>query len=218
MSCVARLEASRRAWMPSPPAEPSVLVLWHNQLTQRFCVKPPQTPQTWCSLHAKLLLTWPPHRPGLVLVLCPNQQTIVLGFVEQPRNPTVFLWTNEDPACNAQPHLTKHRARQTFCLQLPDGLLGLAPYNYLAATLHRLRVHDFVLLLLPLCGPHLIPPATRSLEPSLLVYPLLGGHTGIDLSCLPRKSSCNLQLQYSAKSQSTQCSQPVITSALTTHH
>jgi hypothetical protein len=31
---VLRLEASRRAWIPSPPAEPPVLVLWLNQVTQ----------------------------------------------------------------------------------------------------------------------------------------------------------------------------------------
>jgi hypothetical protein len=36
------------------------------------------------------LMTWPPRRPGSVLVLWPNQQKVVLGFVEQPRNPTVF--------------------------------------------------------------------------------------------------------------------------------
>jgi hypothetical protein len=36
-------------------------------------------------------------------------------------------------------------------------------------------VHDFVLLFLPPCGPHLTPLATRSLKPSLLVSPLLGG-------------------------------------------
>jgi hypothetical protein len=36
-------------------------------------------------------------------------------------------------------------------------------------------VHNFVLLFLPPCGPHLTPLATRSLKPSLLVSPLLGG-------------------------------------------
>jgi hypothetical protein len=32
-------------------------------------------------------------------------------------------------------------------------------------------VHDFVLLISPPCGPHLVPPSTGSLEPSLLVSP-----------------------------------------------
>jgi hypothetical protein len=36
-------------------------------------------------------------------------------------------------------------------------------------------VHDFVLLISPPCGPHLVPPSTGSLEPSLLVSPSLGG-------------------------------------------
>jgi hypothetical protein len=40
----ADIEASRRARIPSPPIEPSVLVLWINQVTRRFCGEPPQTP------------------------------------------------------------------------------------------------------------------------------------------------------------------------------
>jgi hypothetical protein len=35
-------------------------------------------------------------------------------------------------------------------------------------------VHDFVLLVSPPCGPHLVPPSTGSLEPSLLVPPSPG--------------------------------------------
>jgi hypothetical protein len=31
---VLHFEASRRAWIPSPPAEPPVLVLWLNQVTR----------------------------------------------------------------------------------------------------------------------------------------------------------------------------------------
>jgi hypothetical protein len=36
-------------------------------------------------------------------------------------------------------------------------------------------VHDLVLLVSPPCGPHLVPPSTGSLEPSLLVSPSPGG-------------------------------------------
>jgi hypothetical protein len=36
-------------------------------------------------------------------------------------------------------------------------------------------VHDFVLLVSPPCGPHLVPPSTWSLKPSLLVSPSPGG-------------------------------------------
>jgi hypothetical protein len=39
------IEASRRAWILSPPAEPPVLVLRLNQVTRQFCGEPPQTPR-----------------------------------------------------------------------------------------------------------------------------------------------------------------------------
>jgi hypothetical protein len=42
---VLRFEASRRARIPSPPAEPPVLVLWLNQVTRWFFGEPPQTPR-----------------------------------------------------------------------------------------------------------------------------------------------------------------------------
>jgi hypothetical protein len=45
-------------------------------------------------------------------------------------------------------------------------------------------VHDFVLLFLPPCGPHLTPLATGSLGSGLLVSPLLGGPAGHRLSHL----------------------------------
>jgi hypothetical protein len=90
----ADIQASRRAKIPSPPTEPSVLVLWLNQVTRRFCGEPPQT------------------------------------------------------SCAGS---------------------GREPLPYTAP------VHDFVLLFLPPCDSHLTPLATRSLEPSLLVSPLLGG-------------------------------------------
>jgi hypothetical protein len=42
---VLRFEVSRHTRIPSPPTEPSVLVLWFNQVTRRFCDEPPQTPR-----------------------------------------------------------------------------------------------------------------------------------------------------------------------------
>jgi hypothetical protein len=45
-------------------------------------------------------------------------------------------------------------------------------------------VHDFILLFMPKCGPHLTPLATGSLERSLLVFFTPGGLTGDDLSRL----------------------------------
>jgi hypothetical protein len=41
----AGIEASRHAWILSPPVEPPVLVLLLNQVTQRFWGEPPQTPR-----------------------------------------------------------------------------------------------------------------------------------------------------------------------------
>jgi hypothetical protein len=76
-------------------------------------------------------------------------------------------------------------------------------------------IDDFVLLFFPPCGPHLTPLATGSLESGLLVCPLLGGLTrhrpfAPTLHLHQRKSSRNLHLQYSAKSQSTPRCQSLI--------
>jgi hypothetical protein len=77
-------------------------------------------------------------------------------------------------------------------------------------------IHDFVLLFLPPCGSHLTLLATGSLEPNLLVSPLLGGPARVRpfapaLYLYQHKSSHILHLQYSAKSQSTPCCQSLIT-------
>jgi hypothetical protein len=76
-------------------------------------------------------------------------------------------------------------------------------------------IDKFVLLFLLPCGPHLTPLATGSLKPSLLVSPLLRGPARhrpsvLALHLLQRKSSRNLHLQYSAKSQSTPRCQSLI--------
>jgi hypothetical protein len=77
-------------------------------------------------------------------------------------------------------------------------------------------VNDFVFLFLTPCCPHLTPLATRSLESGLLVSPLLGGPArhrpfAPTLHLHQRKSSRNLILQYSTKSQSTPRCQSLIT-------
>jgi hypothetical protein len=77
-------------------------------------------------------------------------------------------------------------------------------------------VHDLILLFLPPCGPHLTPLATWSLKPSLLVSPLLRGPARqrpftLALHLHQRKSSRNLHLDYSAKSQSITRYQSLIT-------
>jgi hypothetical protein len=77
-------------------------------------------------------------------------------------------------------------------------------------------IDDFILLFLTPCGQHLTPLSTGSLESGLLVSPLLGGPArhrpfAPTLHLHQRKSSRNLHLQYSAKSQSTPCCQSLIT-------
>jgi hypothetical protein len=169
------------------------------------------------------LMTWPPRRPGSVLVLWPNQQIVMLDFVEQPRNPTVFWWTAENPACKLRPHYAKHRARQAFDLRLLDGLLSLALFNDLAATLHQLLSTTSSCFSCHHAARTWSRSATGSIEPSLLVSLLLRGPARLRpfapvLHLHQCKSSRNLHLQYSAKSQSTQRCQPLIPSASNTHH
>jgi hypothetical protein len=74
----------------------------------------------------------------------------------------------------------------------------------LVLRLYQEIVHDFILLFMPPCGPHLTPLATGSLERSLLVFFTPGGLTGNDLFALvlhlhQHESSRNLHLQYLAK-------------------
>jgi hypothetical protein len=77
-------------------------------------------------------------------------------------------------------------------------------------------INDFVVLFLPPCGSPLTSLATGSLEPNLLVSPLLRGPArhrpfAPSLHLHKCKSSRNLHLQYSAKSQSTPRCQSLIT-------
>jgi hypothetical protein len=85
----------------------------------------------------------------------------------------------------------------------------------LVLRLNKETIHDFILLFMTPCGPHLTPLATGSLERSILVFSTPGGLTGDDLSRLfftctntsqPATCTCNL-----AKNQSTQCCQSLIT-------
>jgi hypothetical protein len=52
----------------------------------------------------------------------------------------------------------------------------------LVLRLNQETVHDFVLLFMPPCSPHLTPLATGSLERSLLVFSTLRGLTGDNIS------------------------------------
>jgi hypothetical protein len=86
----------------------------------------------------------------------------------------------------------------------------------LVLRLNQETIHDFILLFMPPCGPHLTPLATGSLERSLLIFSTPGGLTGDDLSRLfftytTHQSSRNLHLHYLTKNQSTQHCQSLIT-------
>jgi hypothetical protein len=54
----------------------------------------------------------------------------------------------------------------------------------LVLRLYQETVHDFILLFMPPCGPHLTSLATGSLERSLLIFSTPEGLTGDDLSRL----------------------------------
>jgi hypothetical protein len=62
--------------------------------------------------------------------------------------------------------------------------LPCSPGSTLVLRLYQETFHDFILLFMPPCGPHLTPQATGSLERSLLVFSTPGGLTGNDLSGL----------------------------------
>jgi hypothetical protein len=62
--------------------------------------------------------------------------------------------------------------------------LPRSPGSTLVLRLNQETVHDFILLFMPPCGPHLAQLATRSLERSLLIFSTPGGLTGDDLSHL----------------------------------
>jgi hypothetical protein len=62
--------------------------------------------------------------------------------------------------------------------------LPQSPGSTLVLRLYQETIHDFILLFMPPCGPHLTPLATGSLERSLLVFFTPGGLTGNDLSRL----------------------------------
>jgi hypothetical protein len=62
--------------------------------------------------------------------------------------------------------------------------LPRSPDSTLVLRLNQETVHDFILLFMPPCGPHLTSLATGSLERSLLVFSTPGGLTGDGLSRL----------------------------------
>jgi hypothetical protein len=86
-------------------------------------------------------------------------------------------WFSSEPLETSR---TRCSLRQSpLMTQLPRS-----PGSTLVLRLNQETVHDFILLFMPSCIPHLTPLATGSLERSLLVFSTPGGLTGDDLSRL----------------------------------
>jgi hypothetical protein len=85
----------------------------------------------------------------------------------------------------------------------------------LILMLNQETIHDFVLLILPPCGPHLTPRPLGPFNQAYLSAPHLETHShgpfALVLHLHRHQSSSNLHLQYLAKSQSTPHCQSLIT-------
>jgi hypothetical protein len=93
-----------------------------------------------------------------------------LGSVDKPRN----QWFSGEPLETPR---TRCNLRQSpLMTRLP-----CSPGSTLVLGLYQETVHDFILLFMPPCGPHLTLLATGSLERSLHVFSTPGGLTGDDL-------------------------------------
>jgi hypothetical protein len=76
---------------------------------------------------------------------------------------------------------------QTLCSLRQSPLMTQLPRSAGSTLVFRINqetVHDFILLFMPPCGPHLTSLVTGSLERSLLAFSTPGGLTGDDLSRL----------------------------------
>jgi hypothetical protein len=76
---------------------------------------------------------------------------------------------------------------RTWCSLRQLPLMSRLPHSSgstLVLRLNQETAHDFILLFMPPCGPHLTPLVTGSLERSLLVFFAPGGLTDDDLSRL----------------------------------
>jgi hypothetical protein len=99
-------------------------------------------------------------------------------------SPVLASWINQGPQWfSGEPPKTP----RTRCSLRQSPLMTRIPRNpgsTLVLRLNQETVHDFILLFMPPCGPHLTPLATGSLERSLLVFSTPRGLTGDDLSHL----------------------------------
>jgi hypothetical protein len=94
------------------------------------------------------------------------------------------LWTNQGTQWFSGEPLDTPR---TGCSLHQSPLMTRLPRSLdstLVLRLNQETVHDFILLFMPPCGPHLTPLDTGSLKRSLLVFSTPGGLTGDDLLLL----------------------------------
>jgi hypothetical protein len=91
------------------------------------------------------------------------------------------LWINQGTQWFSGEPLETPRTRRSLRLSPLMTLLQRSPDSTLALRLYQETVHDFILLFMQPCGPHLTPLATGSLERSLLVFSTPGGLTSDDL-------------------------------------
>jgi hypothetical protein len=94
------------------------------------------------------------------------------------------LWINQGTQWFSGEPLETPRIRCSLRQSPLMTWLPRSPGSTLVFRLNQETVHDFILLFMPPCGPHLTPLATGSLERSLLVFSTPGGLTGDDLSRL----------------------------------
>jgi hypothetical protein len=94
---------------------------------------------------------------GLMLHLCFRSSVLALWINQGTK------WFSGEPPETLRTRCSLHQS--PLMTRLP-----CSPGSALVLTLNQETVHNFILLFLPLCGPHLTPLATGSLEPSLLVF------------------------------------------------
>jgi hypothetical protein len=94
------------------------------------------------------------------------------------------LWINQGTQWFSGEPLETPRTRCSLRQSLLMTRLRRSPGSTLVLRLNQETVHDFILLFVPPCGPHLTLLAIGSLERSRLVFFTPGGLISDDLLCL----------------------------------
>jgi hypothetical protein len=133
------------------------------------------------------------HQRTKTCSLCPGRLDRLPRAVRPPRpgwphllveSSASVLWLNRVTQWFSGEPLQTSRTRCSLRQSSLMTWLPCSPGSTMVLRLNQETVHDFVPLFFPPCGPHLTPLATRSLEPSLLVFSTPRGLTGDDLSRL----------------------------------